>query len=1056
MKESKQIKDLEIEELRNGIYIPSVDACWLYKSKIERINGTYKFDNDFKNKILTGKLDFSFELLENKYLRDNIEVIGWVRNDETFYYTLDIVNVKFDKTYNCKYGYIEKDKVDNGVIVEDTFVKYNAEDESQLIKTWYMENKEEKEKMIELKKDDKVEIKDFANDKYLKVVVKVRERSSKQLRKDLYKNGFKFNDVEFSNWKRSGGKARVGNNIFIKDSIKKDVLKWARMGLDFEGEQDIASIRAYESLPLSSIIGTINIDPNKILVVNDFESKLKTKMSKTYLKDGKCITKDGEVMESNSIWDGEGLLNKRIFDENEIIEDKGFALLRNRFMKCAGFSCKIQKWYKDNFKGDIVKDMYGNEINIEDIDLITTPSSIKLIKYNDEVLKLDKYKHLGEGAWLQYWKDNCGDKFGVCKTEKPSHFDKGKKNRLSYQMINSMPLSRKDINELLTDERSHITKLKSDLDYYLKATKLSLEFKEDLSFDNEDKELEVGEAIDVQMAFNKLVCKNREFANTKVFKDNRRNYIAAYIRELRKGKIKIEGDYCTACGNPIELLYSTIGQFDGSAMALEEWEICSSRFKDNEKVVGFRNPHISISNIGQHTNKSISDFKEYFNCTPNIVFFNAIGVPILSMYNGEDYDSDSNLLTNNKIIVEACEKIDTNKYRIPKNDIVAIKVKREFNEDNMAEVDHFIATNYIGQVVNTSQEINSLLNNMINGGNDKLNFKHTEDSEKCKHSIGDLYNRASKLSSISNCEIDKAKKNFEDLKVCGELEDIKDDLVRIKDLFSDLNEDKRRVKPLFFKVIGDSKALKQRRITDKKELNLRKTLAINKYVKDKNLNVEDVVNKKGDVKKEYKELQSILKNVTKEWEIWRDKIYVEYDTPMDYLQVELDSISDSPRSANIYLRDFLKEVKHKADSDEIKSLALKIEELDKKIKGINLNENMTSLDKYINKEDLKNKCAKELRELKLTKAKIYHLLKRCFRIKKLTKKEKEDIKNELRVVEESKVIKGIENITIEVMFRAYGEKFIDMFKSSQKENEGGTKVKNSPKASDTNGLKLSA
>lgn len=1054
-KDNKQIKDLEIEELKKGIYIPSIDACWLYKSKIEKINGTYEFDEEFKNKILTGKLDFSFELLQNEYLRDNIKVIEWVRNDETFYYTLDIVNVKFDKTYNCKYGYIEKDKVDNGVILEDTFVRYNAEDESKLIKTWYRKNKKEQEKMVEFKKGDKVEIKDFDNDKYLKVVVKVRERSSKQLRKDLYKNGFKFNDVGFSNWKRSGGKARVGNNIFIKDSIKKDVLKWARMGLDFKGEQDIASIRAYESLPLSSIIGTINIDPNRILVVNDFESKFKTNMSKTYLKDGKCITKDVELIESNSIWDGEGLLNKRIFDENEIIKNKGFALLRNRFMKCAGFSCKIQEWYKDNYV-TTVADMYGNEINVKDIDLITTPSSIKLIKYNDEVLKLDKYKHLGEGAWLQYWKDNCGNEFGVCKTEKPSHFDKGKKNRLSYQMINSMLLNREDIKELLKGEITHIDKLKNDLDYYLKATKLSLEFKEDLSMDDENKELEIGETIDVQMAFNKLVCKNREFANTKVFKDNRRNYIRAYIDELRKGKIKIEGDYCTACGNPIELLYSTINKFKGEPIALEEWEIYSSRFKDDEKVVGFRNPHISISNIGQHTNREINDFRKYFKCTPNIVFFNAIGVPILSMYNGEDYDSDSNLLTNNKIIVEACNKIDNNKYRIPQNDIAAIKVKREFNEDNMAEVDHFIATNYIGQVVNTSQEINSLLNNMLNGGNEKLNFKHTDDVKKCKHSIDDLYKRASKLSSISNCEIDKAKKNFEDLKVCGELEDIKEDLVRVEDLFSDLNDDKRRVKPLFFKYIGDSKALKQRRITDKKELNLRKKLAINKYVIDKDLKLEDVVNKKGNVKKEYKELQSILKNVTKEWEIWRDKIYVEYATPMDYLQVELNSIEDSKRSANIYLRDFLKEVKHKADSEEINNLAIMIEELDKKIKGINLNEGMTSSDKYINKEDLKNQCAMELREKKLTKAKIYHLLKRCFKMKKLTKKEKEDKKNKLRIVEEGNVIKGIENITIEIMFKAYGEKFIDMFKSSQKENGGNSTDKNTYKASNTNGLGISA
>ena len=231
-------------------------------------------------------------------------------------------------------------------------------------------------------------------------------------------------------------------------------------------------------------------------------------------------------------------------------------------------------------------------------------------------------------------------------------------------MINSLPISRDDIKELLKDEIEHINKLKNDLDYYLSATKLKKEFKEDLIIEDEDNELEIGEQIDVQMAFNKLVCKNQEFANTKVFKDNRRNYISAYIKELRKGKIKIFADYCVAFGNPLELLYSTIDKFNGEPIALKEWQIYSSRFKDGEKVTGFRNPHISVSNIGQHMNRKINDFEKYFNCTPNIVFFNAIGVPILSMYNGEDYDSDSNLLTSNSIIVKACERINK-VFKIP-------------------------------------------------------------------------------------------------------------------------------------------------------------------------------------------------------------------------------------------------------------------------------------------------------------------------------------------------------------------------------------------------------
>lgn len=33
--------ELTTEQLREGIYIPSIDACWLYKDNIETKDGNY-------------------------------------------------------------------------------------------------------------------------------------------------------------------------------------------------------------------------------------------------------------------------------------------------------------------------------------------------------------------------------------------------------------------------------------------------------------------------------------------------------------------------------------------------------------------------------------------------------------------------------------------------------------------------------------------------------------------------------------------------------------------------------------------------------------------------------------------------------------------------------------------------------------------------------------------------------------------------------------------------------------------------------------------------------
>ena len=153
--------ELTTEQLREGIYIPSIDACWLYKDNIETKDGNYEFKKEFKNKLLTGKLDFSFELVKNEVLMQNIEVEKWERNNKTFYYTLDIVNVKFDRIYKCKYGYVEKEKIKDGKILEKTSVKYKPNKDSKLIKTWKIEDGEDH---ISLEPEQEVNIIDEIDD----------------------------------------------------------------------------------------------------------------------------------------------------------------------------------------------------------------------------------------------------------------------------------------------------------------------------------------------------------------------------------------------------------------------------------------------------------------------------------------------------------------------------------------------------------------------------------------------------------------------------------------------------------------------------------------------------------------------------------------------------------------------------------------------------------------------------------------------------------------------------------------------------------------------------
>jgi hypothetical protein len=139
---------------------------------------------------------------------------------------------------------------------------------------------------------------------------------------------------------------------------------------------------------------------------------------------------------------------------------------------------------------------------------------------------------------------------------------------------------------------------------------------------------------------------NKEFADTKVFKDYRSSKIKAFVHHTKKGKIRLKGDYCVMIGNPMEELLHAVGYLPVDKETgildkdyigiLKNNEIYTSLFKDDDELVGFRNPHTSQSNVLISKNKFKSEFKEYFNFSKNIVIVNAINFELQDMLSGCD------------------------------------------------------------------------------------------------------------------------------------------------------------------------------------------------------------------------------------------------------------------------------------------------------------------------------------------------------------------------------------------------------------------------------------
>lgn len=579
-------------------------------------------------------------------------------------------------------------------------------------------------------------------------------QSVDMIRQRLYNDGFWCNGIHYVRWKRSAGSARVGKCLFINESLYRRMHRYEMCGLSIKyGDKvDLAGLQSYIALTTSSIIDTLHIKPENILLVQDYESVFHDDVINVFDEHGKIFARPENIEIHNSIWDGESLIDPQLMG---IYADKGMILLRNRFYKSCAFNCNIQKWFADNNITDVKQlNGYTRATKIEDVLYITTPSSVKYLKF---------------GTYDQ-WLDNIDYDFGVVKFDKPTHYLDGRLVQSHYQLINSINMTQDEVNDLLKPTFDFMTLCRekpSVLRHWIQYRPEQL---------GNDPLLSKNDII------YKMMSINDKFYETKLYYGFRQEFFKSFVKNLKKGHIYLEGNYSVLCGNPVELLQQAIGGFTGESV-MERNCVFSKRFNWETKLIGSRSPHITASNVLLTYNKYNKLIDDYMNATEQIVYVNAIKENIMQRLAGADYDSDTILLSNNSILINAAERT-TNMFKVAYYNVSSTKQTRYYTNADMTDLDIKTSNNLIGDIVNVSQELNSRIwDTLYHGG--------------AYADIEDIYLDICKLSILSNVEIDKAKKEFV-IDSKQELEDI-----RIK--YKIRNNDGRVVKPHFFAHIARQK-----------------------------------------------------------------------------------------------------------------------------------------------------------------------------------------------------------------------------------------------------------
>lgn len=364
------------------------------------------------------------------------------------------------------------------------------------------------------------------------------------------------------------------------------------------------------------------------------------------------------------------------------VKINGMALMRHHLFKMCGFKSHIQLFFKDwcektgnDYETYQVQDMFGHWHYLKDIKIITT----------DNAIKWKKFKGLMGGSLesaYEYWckkVNEDGSVFGIVKTDHTSKL--GEYQQLSYQMVNTLPCNKDDVRDIASTSIEYVELLKQDNNEFEKFLRKNA---------NEVNHYEM-------MA--DLYDHNHEFGNSTFFRHEKSKIISAYVHKLRKGKIVVNGDNLTVCGNPYALLLYSVGEDFTKDPTLQPEsgtiQCYTTRFKHDEFLCAFRNPHNSPNNICYFHNVYSDEMEKYFEFSSNIAAVNCICTDVQPRLNGCDFDSDFVLATNQPTMVR-CAAYCYKHYPTIVNDLKESGVVYKSNKSEYARMDNTFSKSRIG------------------------------------------------------------------------------------------------------------------------------------------------------------------------------------------------------------------------------------------------------------------------------------------------------------------------------------------------------------------------
>lgn len=537
--------------------------------------------------------------------------------------------------------------------------------------------------------------------------------------KHMIKNKIKINGKYYVRLLCGAGNARRNTVFFVWEDIYEDIDRILR-----NGHKDIkiteSKYNAYYALSNSA---TYNVREPRVCVVPDLEIEMNKKVDWITENEPEDIIEELDKKLKFNLWDGMGICSPELAYAWSQDLDLDYVpcsfCIRNYFIK--GMVCvfDFHKFAKEIAKNNIIKDLYGNEVNIDNIDMIITESQFKLWK--------------GYDSWQDYI-ENCKINNGQWGVTKFSPKEDKTAVFTNYQFLQVLNIDTEEkIKNLCKDTVEWLKNITSgDSNYSLLYLLGSLC----------DKNLNDMETNDFMEIFNSLepivraLILNRDLINDTYIKSKLARYLNSKINESYIGKLLVNGNFQTMLSDPYGLCEHIFGlEVRG---LLKEHEHYSQYWQNKKinKVVAMRAPLTWRSESNILNFKESEETNEWYKYIYSGIIYNVWGCDCM-LHADSDFDGDLVFTTNNEVMVN--NVISGNPITYEKKPTQ----KKIINTKDLYKADLMSFDSKIGYITNCSTTLYSMLPLYEKGSKEYDTIIHR--LKECRRAQGDQIDKAKGL-----------------------------------------------------------------------------------------------------------------------------------------------------------------------------------------------------------------------------------------------------------------------------------------------------------------------